>query len=156
MEQFLANLQVILPVVGLELLKPQPRAVAQASTPVAQRTAGDVTFEIRHRSGVTAQAVEEEGEFVVLEGSQALKDTGYVQQSYVGLKDNLVKQGVLTVQSETLYVFARPYSFSSPSAAAAVVLDRNSNGLSEWKVKGEKRTYNDVKQARIAADGMAL
>lgn len=42
----------------------------------------------------------------------------------------------------------------TPSAAAAVVLDRNSNGLSEWKVKREKRTYNDVKQARIAADGV--
>ncbi len=40
------------------------------------------------------------------------------------------------------------------TAAAAVVLDRNSNGLSEWKVKGEKRTYNDLKQARIAADGV--
>jgi hypothetical protein len=49
-----------------------------------------------------------------------------------------------------MYVFVKPYSFKSPSAAAAVVLDRNSNGLTEWKVKGEKRTYHDVKQARIA------
>jgi hypothetical protein len=120
---------------------------------VAQRTAGDITFEIRHRSGVSAQAVEEDGEFIVLEGSQALKDTGYVQQSYTGLKDNLVKQGVLQVQSETLYVFVKPYSFRSPSAAAAVVLDRNSNGLTEWKVKGDKRTYHDVKQARLAGGG---
>lgn len=155
MEQFLANLRIILPVVGLDLLKPQPRAVAQVNTPVAQRTSGEITFEIRHKSGVSAQAVEEDGEFVVLEGSQALKDTGYVQQSYRALKDNLVKQGVLQPAPNGMYVFVRPYSFSSPSAAAAVVLDRNSNGLAEWKVKGDKRTYHDVKQSRITEGSLA-
>lgn len=30
----------------------------------------------------------------------------------------------------------------SPSAAAAVVLDRNANGRTEWKVAGSKRTYH--------------
>tara|TARA_R100000406_G_scaffold22412_2_gene14206 strand:- start:576 stop:1508 length:933 start_codon:yes stop_codon:yes gene_type:complete len=152
MEQFLANLKIILPVVGLDLLKPQPRAVAQASTPVEQRTAHETTFEIRHKSGVSAEAVEEDGEFVVLEGSQALMDTGYVQQSYGTLKENLVKQGVLVPGSDGKHVFAKPYSFNSPSAAAAVVLDRNSNGRTEWKVKGQKRTYHDWQQARITTD----
>jgi Domain of unknown function (DUF4357) len=153
MEAFLSNLKIILPVVGLDLLKPQPRAVAQISTPVAQRTAGDITFEIRHKSGVSAQAVYEDGEFIVLEGSQALKDTGYIQQSYFALKANLVKQGVLQVQSENLYVFVKPYSFRSPSAAAAVVLDRNSNGLIEWKVRGEKRTFHDVQLSMNIPEG---
>ncbi len=150
MEQFLANLKIILPVVGLDLLKPQPRAVAQASTPVEQRTAHETTFEIRHKSGVSAEAVEEDGEFVVLEGSQSLMDTGYVQQSYGTLKENLVKQGVLVPGADGKHVFAKPYSFNSPSAAAAVVLDRNSNGRTEWKVKGQKRTYHDWQQARIS------
>lgn len=152
MEQFLANLKIILPVVGLDLLKPQPRAVAQASTPVEQRTAHETTFEIRHKSGVTAEAVEEDGEFVVLEGSQALMNTGYVQQSYGTLKENLVKQGVLVPGSDGRHLFAKPYSFNSPSAAAAVILDRNSNGRTEWKVKGQKRTYHDWQQARITTD----
>jgi hypothetical protein len=153
MEQFLANLKIILPVVGLDLLKPQPRAVTQAATPVDQRTAGEITFEIRHRSGVRAEAVEEEGEFVVLEGSEALKDTGYVHQSYRALKENLVRQGVLMAEADARYRFTRPYAFSSPSAAAAVVLDRNSNGLNEWKVKGERRSYQDVKQAHVVTQG---
>lgn len=153
MEAFLSNLKIILPVVGLDLLKPQPRAVAQASTPVEQRTAHETTYEIRHKSGVSAQAVEEDGEFIVLEGSQALKDTGHTGHSYAALKNNLVKQGVLQVRSDKLYEFVKPYSFRSPSAAAAVVLDRSSNGWAEWKVKGEKRNYQDVKQAQIAAEG---
>ena len=152
MEQFLANLKIILPVVGLDLLKPQPRAVVQASTPVEQRTAHETTFEIRHKSGVSAEAVEEDGEFVVLEGSQALMDTGYVQQSYSTLKENLVRQGVLVPGADGKHVFAKPYSFNSPSAAAAVVLDRNSNGRTEWKVKGQKRTYHDWQQVRVTSE----
>lgn len=153
MEQFLANLKIILPVVGLDLLKPQPRAVAQASTPVAQRTSGEVTFEIRHKSGVNAQAVEEDGEFIVLEGSQALKDQGYVMQSYASLKQSLISTGVLIPAVDGRFTFAKPYSFSSPSAAAAVVLDRNSNGRTEWKVKGSKQNYHDWQQMRIATTG---
>jgi hypothetical protein len=154
MEQFLANLKIILPVVGLDLLKPQPRAVAQASTPVEQRTAHETTFEIRHKSGVSAQAVEEDGEFVVLEGSQALKDQGYVMQSYASLKDNLIATGVLISGTNGMLTFAKPYSFKSPSAAAAVVLDRNSNGRTEWKVKGDRRSYHDWQHTHVTSEGV--
>ena len=65
------------------------------------------------------------------------------------------KETTTTTDTNGKYDFAKPYSFSSPSAAAAVVLDRNSNGRTEWKVKGEKRNYQDVKQAQIATEGQA-
>lgn len=146
MEQFLSNLQIILPVIGLDMLKPQPRAVAQMIKPVDERTIGDVQFEIRHKSGVQATAVEEDGEFIVLEGSEALTDTGYVQERYGGLKERLVADGVLIQHGSDRLSFVRPWPFSSPSAAAAVVLDRNSNGRIEWKVKGSKQTYHDWQQ----------
>jgi hypothetical protein len=151
MEQFLANLKIILPVVGLDLLKPQPRAVALVSTPVEQRTVSDVKFEIRHKSGIYANAVEEDGEFIVLEGSRALTNQGQVMQSYAALKQNLVSTGVLVPAQEDRLEFAKPYGFSSPSAAAAVVLDRNSR--TEWKVKGSKQSYHDWQQARAAIEG---
>lgn len=150
MEQFLANLRIILPVVGLDMLKPQPRAVTQTAKPVEERTAEDVQFEIRHKSGVQATAVEEDGEFIVLEGSEALTGTGYVQQSYGGLKERLITDGVLIPHAADKMRFAKPWSFNSPSAAAAVVLDRNSNGRIEWKVKGSKQTYHDWQQAQAA------
>ncbi len=149
MEQFLSNLKIILPVIGLDLLKPQPRAVAQTQTPVEQRTASETKFEIRHKSGVHATAVEEEGEFVVLEGSQALRDTGYAMQSYANLKQNLINTGVLVSSPDGRFTFAKPYSFNSPSAAAAVVLDRNSNGRLEWKVQGDRSSYHEWQQGQI-------
>ena len=152
MEQFLANLKIILPVIGLDMLKPQPRAVSDTATPVDLRTSGEVRFEIRHKSGVQAEAVEEDGEFVVLEGSEALTGTGYVQQSYGGLKQKLIEDGVLTPTLDGKLRFARAYAFSSPSAAAAVILDRNSNGRLEWKVKGGKQSYHDWQQAHAASE----
>ena len=153
MEQFIANLKIILPVVGLDLLKPQPRAVAQALTPVADRTAYETIFEIRHKSGVSANAVEEDGEFVVLEGSQALKDTGYASTAYNNLRQTLIPTGVLTESSDGKYVFVKPYSFRSPSAASAVILDRNSNGRIEWKVRGSRMTYHDWQQVQVVKLG---
>lgn len=150
MEQFLANLRIILPVIGLDMLKPQPRAVMQTTKPMEERTTGDVQFEIRHKSGVQATAVEEDGEFIVLEGSEALIGTGYVQQSYGGLKEKLIADAVLIPHGSDKLRFAKPWSFNSPSAAAAVVLDRNSNGRVEWKVKGSKQSYHDWQQAQAA------
>jgi hypothetical protein len=153
MEQFLANLKIMLPVIGLDLLKPQPRAAALVTTPVEQRTSGEVKFEMRHKTGVQAQAVEEEGEFIVLEGSQALINTGHIQLSYSGLKRMLIEQGILIPSTNNMMAFAKPHAFSSPSAAAAVVLDRNSNGRTEWKVRGSKQTYHDWQQAKTSGSG---
>ena len=151
MEQFLSNLRIILPVIGLDMLKPQPRAVTQTAKPVDERTEGDVQFEIRHKSGVQATAVEEDGEFVVLEGSEALIGTGYVQQSYGGLKDKMIAEGALVPHAKDRMRFAKPWPFSSPSAAAAVVLDRNSNGRLEWKVRGSKLNYHEWQQAQAGS-----
>jgi hypothetical protein len=152
METFLANLKVILPVVGLDLLKPRPTAATSSATSAA--IAGEVRFEIRHKSGVKATGVEEEGEFVVLQGSEALKDAGYQgTNAYGELKQELITQEVLVSSADGKhYDFGRPYAFKSPSAAAAVVLDRNANGRTEWKVVGSKQTYHEWQEdkARVA------
>lgn len=150
MEQFLSNLRIILPVIGLDMLKPQARAVTQVAKPAEERTVEEVHFEIRHKSRVQAIAVEEDGEFIVLEGSEALSGTGYVQQSYVGLKEKLIAEGVLVPVREDRLKFARPWPFNSPSAAAAVVLDRNSNGRLEWKVRGSTQNYHEWQQAQAS------
>ncbi|RTL61587.1 MAG: GIY-YIG nuclease family protein [Pseudonocardiaceae bacterium] len=148
MEAFLANLRVILPVVGLDFLKPRPRALTPAG-PLSHED-GEPKFELRHRSEVQATAVEEDDEFVVLAGSQALKDAGYVgTNSYGELKKELIAQGVLaTTETESVYRFVKPYVFRSPSAAAAVILDRNSNGRREWKVVGSKLTYHEWQEQK--------
>ncbi|KII18040.1 GIY-YIG nuclease family protein [Phaeobacter sp. S60] len=155
MEQFLANLRIILPVIGLDMLKPQPKAVSAKANPSSSMISDEVQFEIRHKSGIAATAVEEDGEFIVLEGSEALTGTGYVQHKTASAtKEKLIADRVLVPQDmppdSNKLRFAKPWSFSSPSAAAAVVLDRHSNGRVEWKVKGASQTYHDWQQAQAA------
>jgi len=149
MEAFLANMRVILPVIGFDILKDRP-AAAMTKASSAPLT-GQIRFEIQHKSGVRATGTEENGEFVVLQGSQALKDAGYQgANSYGDLKRELMAQGVLVEASDgNRFVFSRAYAFKSPCAAAAVVLDRNSNGRTEWKVAGSKQTYHEWQEQAV-------
>lgn len=150
MEAFLANLETILPVVGLDLLKPRPKAAVASELPIEARTANDTRFRINHKSGVEASAVEEGGEFVVFEGSEALKDTNYARNSYAKLKQELIAKGVLVAQGKVdRYTFATAYAFKSPSAAGSVILDRNTNGRTRWFVEGTKQTYHEWQEANV-------
>jgi len=123
MEAFLANLRVLLPIIGLELLKPRPQGTVKVEAPGAGLTATatvlpQTRFEVRHRSGIKAFAVEEEGEFVVLEGSEALKDAGFAHNRHASLKQQLIADHILEPTPDgTKYRFTRPYPFHSPSAA---------------------------------------
>ncbi|WP_068305057.1 GIY-YIG nuclease family protein [Pararhodobacter sp. CCB-MM2] len=158
MEQFLANLRIILPVIGLDMLKPQPKAVVEASRSIEERTTGEVQFELRHTTiDVHALAVQEDGEFVVLEGSQALADMNFASNNYARLKARLIEDGVLSATPLTggqatphRLWFVKPWSFSSPSAAGSVILDRNTNGRTRWVVKGTRQTYHDWQQSQAA------
>ena len=144
MERFLAELKSVLPVVGFDLFKPVRRFVEQPAKSLELGPASEQKprFEIRHRSGVHAEAYEDNGQIVVLKGSQALKDPGYAKNQYRPLKDLLIAQGVLREAGDH-YEFTQNYAFDSPSAASAIVLDRNNNGRTEWKVKDQKQTFHE-------------
>jgi hypothetical protein len=142
MESFLANLRVVLPVIGLDMLKPQSTIARPAAR--SEEPAQEAKFELRHKSGISAFAIEEDGEFVVLKGSEALKDAGFTSNSYGSLREGLMKNGTLQIApSGDRYLFTSSHTFRSPSAAAATVLDRNANGRLEWCLPGTKTTYAD-------------
>ena len=147
MEHFLANLQVVLPVVGL---KQQPRSVKAPRAEEEMSPPKTTRFELRHRSGVSAEAVEEDGEFVVLEGSEALPNEIVESSPYHKLRKRLINDQVLCPGDNGRLRFTKPHLFSSPSAASAVILNRSSNGRLEWKEKATGKPYGDWK--RQAAD----
>jgi hypothetical protein len=164
MEAFLANLKVVLPIIGLELLKPRPQGSVKVEASGFGATAmvsPEIRFEVRHRSGIKAFAVEEEGEFVVLEGSEALKDAGYARNNYAQLKQQLIDDHILEPMLEGLgivvrkYRFTRAHPFQSPSAAGSVILDRNTNGRTLWYLVGSKLNYHEWQEGKAAAEGEA-
>lgn len=153
MEFFTEQIRIILPVLGLDVLR-DPTRVSAAPSPTDARAVlqeEDVVFElVSNKYEVQATAQEVDGEFVVLEGSWARGDGSESWNSYRALREALKNDGTLAV-SDNWFRFTRDRAFRSPSAASAVILDRNDNGRTSWRVKGTGKTYAQWQNERVAA-----
>lgn len=145
MEGFLTHIELVLPVLGFDFIKPRPviktsvEAIA-SNSPIFEYLSGDAS----------AKAQEIDGEFVVLKGSTALATPKGSWTGYRGLHDQLVKERKLVqAPDQSLYVFAENVAFKSPSAAAVIVNAGNTNGRTAWKFPFTKQTYADWHQAQL-------
>ena len=161
---FLDNLYLALPAVRVDMFtqrarpKPQLREVTTAigaPAPPADTTPSPpplARFHLRSaRQKIDAVADLTLGELVVQAGSSGRAEWVGAEghnAGYASLHGELLSSGVLTVQDGRA-VFAENYAFSSPSAAAAVVLGRSANGAAEWKTV-EGRTYKDWEQGKLS------
>lgn len=104
------------------------------------------TFFIKAARGADGQGEPTSDGFVVFKSSKAAGSTvPSMTQIFLTLRQNLINQGVLMDKGEFLE-FQDDYIFSSPSTASSIVLGRNSNGLTEWKLKDGK-TLKDFETA---------
>ena len=95
-------------------------------------------FAIKAARGADGQGVPTSDGFVVLKGSKAASTiVNSMTPSFVKLRQKLIDEGVLVNKIE-YFEFSDDYIFSSPSTAAVMVMGRNANGLSEWKLKDGK------------------
>lgn len=96
--------------------------------------------------GVIAQGEYTEDGLTVFKGSQSnLEEAQSVSKWPIRSRAELVDSGVLKVDGSFL-VFTEDYVFSSPSAAASVVLARQANGWTEWKYKNGKTLDEVIRQ----------
>jgi hypothetical protein len=160
MEAFLENLLIVLPAVRVDMFIQRARSarpsspVAGTPTPADPQTAGagGTRFVLESRKhGLRASAVLADGEFVVEAGSMGrLEWNGLEHHTYASLYAELRRSGVLT-QQDAHCVFTQDYAFRSPSAAAAVVNGRASNGQIDWRTADGGLTYKDWEARQIAA-----
>lgn len=149
MEYFLEQIVMVFPVLGLGFL--QPRPAVSASAPAT----GASPLFVLEKVGAAAKAREVDGQFVVLKGSTARKDGVESWKSYRGLRDQIVDDGSLVEAAEPgLLVFDEDVPFTSPSAAAAVVLARSANGRIEWRTADTGKTYADWQALRLRLAGV--
>ncbi len=152
MEFFLAQIQLLLPVLGFNFAQPAPTPKAKSS-PEGQgsETSEDAPPIFRMSPvGTDARAQEINNEFVVLKGSTARKQGLSSWTSYKPLREQLMQDGEL-VEDEgqaDLLIFTEDVSFSSPSAAAAVVFGGNQNGRLTWKTERNK-TYAEWQEEKL-------
>lgn len=146
MEFFIEQSKIVLPVLGINLLR--STKTAPAPTPPTDSIASPVFTLTVKGSNATAQEVD--GEFVVREGSLARPEWAGEGRSYEKLRAQLEAEGTLVLLPDgSARRFARDVVFASPSAAAAVVLGRNSNGRLEWRVSGTKTTYGQWQESLL-------
>lgn len=144
MEFFVTQLALVLPILGFDLFRKPPSAVADGKVGLAAGQDDDATF-VFSTAGATATGHETEDGFVVRVGSTARRTpTGTFPAGYLALRDRLVAEGKL-VEGPTsdLSTFATDVVFSSPSAAASIVAARSASGPREWKLRSDGRMYKD-------------
>ena len=127
MEEFLAKIHQLLPVLGSEVLTPiGGPAPTGIPAPVLQT-------EIK---GLVARGRRTPTGFVVLADSQAIAEPRPSAEQYwpalLALRQQLLAEGGLVSQDGHL-LFTKDVEFSSPSQAASIVHGGNSNGLIAWK-----------------------
>ena len=152
MEFFTQQVQLILPVLGENLLRSS--SVMMAHDDIGGATTSDSKspiFELNPRSeGVYATGQEVGGEFTVFEGSTARRHWFGTDRSYIRTREQVEQEGSLVPSpAGDLMVFIRNVHFKAPSAAAAVVLGRNANGRKEWKIKNTSTTYAEWQERQI-------
>ncbi len=151
MEYFLDQIEIVLPVLGLDVLRPIATAKAQSVGSAIQHPSSATTLTFELKVGpASAKAVELEGDFIVKIGSVARDtETATLGAGYKALRMKLKADGSLTSGDNQTLVFARDVAFTSPSAAASVVYGASMSGPANWKVSGTDQTYGELRQAAL-------
>lgn len=159
MEAFLENLLIVLPAVRVDMfierVRPARReaeTVVTTGAQVAEARPHFIRFVLETpKHGVRAHASMIEGEFVVEAGSLCRREwAGIDHHTYAPLYNELRRSGVLAERGDHC-IFTQNYAFRSPSAAAAVVNGRISNGQVEWRTAEGGLTYKDWEARQVAA-----
>jgi hypothetical protein len=154
MEFFLEQIQLILPVVALDFLLPKSN-LATITLPTKTNDEPDPGPRLElvlttPKDGYTANAIEIGGEIVVLKGSRARANRENTNNQYGPLREQLIKDGRLKpAEGQPFLEFAEDVIFRSPSAAAAVIKNRNSNGREAWTLKTTGQTLKEWQDAQI-------
>jgi hypothetical protein len=141
-ESFLLDMLSIFPLLGLGVFE---------KTETLKKPGELLTVESK---GIKASGYEDAKGFVVLKGSQLVKEeVPSIHQYMSTLRKDFLAKGVI-VDNGPVYAFTQDQVFNSPSTAAGVVLGRTANGRIEWKNK-EGKTLKEIQTSAAELGGHA-
>lgn len=153
MEGFIETLMMVLPAIRIDAFLNKKRSAQPAKAAALVQDLPRFMMTVP-RHGVSATANLRDGEIIVLQGSIVRPEwVGDRKQNtnYFKLHDELVANGTIRRDGAT-GVFATDYAFSSPSAAAAVVAGRSTNGRTSWVHPQTGQTYAEWEEAQLTKD----
>ena len=151
MEYFIDQVRLVLPALGIDFFK-----TPLSNGPPSQREFSEQpVFVIQSKKhGIKAEMQEVDGVFIVKAGSLAQGEWISTSEAtfasgYAALHGEAKAQGKLVPASNGLCTFAADVAFKSPSAAAAVVFGRPSNGRDAWRLEATKQTFGAWQSAQL-------
>ena len=157
MERVLDEIEVLLPVLGFDVLAPMSQEAIVPAVDQRRPTEalGASPFFVAEVRTAKARAIERGGEFVVLSGSTALRrETPALPQGAGERRRLLLESGALVPDNDPeLLRFRQDVSFASPSGTSAVIAGRTDNGKQTWRVEGDGRSYGAWRESLIVSVG---
>jgi len=128
MEEFISNIGLLVNTLGFRIFEELRK------TNQTQEEKEKSTFHIEAARGANASGQSTNEGFVVLKDSSiATSTTKSFPQNWLRFREELINDGIIIKQGDKM-IFNKDYLFTSPSAAAAIVMGRSANGLTEWKL----------------------
>ena len=150
MEYFLEQIELVLPVLGFDILKRTPIASVEHERDREETHKNILQLSIRStKHGIEAKGVERDGEVIVLKGSRAARTRSASMGRLRDRWEALVEDGSVTLDGDA-YVFQRDVPFASPSTAAVMIMGRQTNGRTKWKVDGTSLTLKAHQDRKLA------
>lgn len=140
METFLEEIQLILPVIGVDVFR---RPDVQSST----KRAIEVQFSIEHKTkGILARAAELDGEFVVQKGAVGdVREAQSFSENIREMRKQAFESGRARKISQHNFELLEDIAFNSPSQASVFLFGTSRNGRTDWIVEGKNISYGTWK-----------
>ena len=137
MEEFIDNIKLLVNTLGFKIFED----LIQINQ--SEEEQEESTFYIEAARGANAKGQTTTEGFVVLKDSFIANSvTNSFPKNWLKVRESLITNGAV-IEYKGKFSFSKDYLFSSPSAAAAIVMGRSANGLTEWKLK-DGRILKDV------------
>ncbi|XXM72143.1 GIY-YIG nuclease family protein [Lysinibacillus sphaericus] len=139
MEEFMSNIRLLVNTLGHKVFE-------EVRDDKSKQKEIKDTFYIKAARGADAKGIQSTEGFIVFKGSKfANSVVDSISPSLNSHRERLLKQGILYTEENEL-ILKDDYIFSSPSAAAALVMGRNANGLTAWKLINGKtlKEYEEI------------
>lgn len=146
MEEFIEYIKILINTMGFKVFEPLIKQDLVNND-------NEEKLYIKAARGADAKGKRTSDGFVVFRDSEIATDTvkSYREKGLNKLRDELIENKII-VKVEDKLIFKSDYLFSSPSAAAMVIMGRSANGLLEWKDSFGKVLRDIEKQEISKAD----
>lgn len=148
MEEFIEYIKILINTMGFKVFEP----LIKQEIVNNNKDNDDEILYINTNRGAKARGKRTPDGFVVFRDSEIATDTvkSYREKGLNKLRDELIENEII-VKVENKLIFKSDYLFSSPSAAAMVIMGRSANGLQEWKDSSGKELREIEKQEIVTS-----